>query len=75
MVSLNQARLIAEKYKGEKVDSYTEFEDAYVFKSKNDEQFSFGGDQPVAIMKETGKPCPLVEFYEKEHKAIGMGNL
>lgn len=44
------------------VDTCTEYTDAYVFSQTHD--VSFGGDGPVAVMKESGKALNMADYLD-----------
>ncbi|MGI6220792.1 MAG: ADP-ribosylglycohydrolase family protein [Coriobacteriales bacterium] len=74
MITLEQAIEIALLVRDD-VDSYTEFENMYVFENRNNPG-GFGGRQPVCIDKETGEwtfPLALAESGFDEGAYVGEG--
>ena len=64
MVSYESALKKAKQLK-KNIDHCMEYERAYSFSSKEDE-FSFGGDGPVVILKENGEAINFVSFVGSE---------
>ena len=62
MVGYREARELARKRWSE-VDYATEYPDAYAFSKKND--FSFGGNGPVVVLKEDGSCVNFLYFLEE----------
>ena len=62
MLSFESALAIAKQLK-RNIDYCTEYENAYSFSCK--ENFSFGGDGPVVIMKDSGEAINFVSFIDE----------
>ena len=50
------------------IDNCTEYEDAFIFASHADD-FSFGGDGPVVILKESGRAINMVDYTQSSKGA------
>lgn len=67
MIGYEDALKKAKKLKGN-IDNCREFSDAYVFGSHADD-FSFGGDGPVVILKNSGRAINMVDYTQSSESA------
>lgn len=69
MMKLDEAKKIAEKAAGRALDMYSEYEDAFVFGSKEAEAAKGGEFSPVVVMKDTKKAMSMIWYVTNSDHA------
>ena len=62
MVNYDEALKIAKELKNN-IDACDEYDDAYLFKTKEDE-YTLGGDGACIILKENGRAISQLEYFD-----------